>query len=588
MKNFINLRLQYLKASSVNHNYRPADVAVSKSQKINTDGKNYYLDFNTDKIEIIERKNYKQIRKHISKQLENDNNEFSSERNKRRGRTINDKGAVGWVEGILTFSEAINKDLGTKYQIEDLVECAKNTMNEINKKWNTKNVGLMLHMDETTPHLHFFLKNYETEQENSKDYGVSIFAKHKTTKDLSELQDIAFKEFSKLGMERGVKKIFNPARYETVEQHHSKLESEYRQEIFCFEQEEKYIKNIFENASKMSAAQVQEKYNEIIRKKQSYKTQFKGNEDKLVIKTLNGAMRQLGHLAKEKQKIEDANDIDIYSKTFKTQATTTSENIKNISRIDISKDTKIDREIEKLVNSGIGSYKKTYEKYQEYKQNFEKVNTLEIELKEKSLNDSIEISKLKAQIEANNRLYEANLTKINQKLDNTENKLNNTDFYTESKKFEEQNIILIRENQSFQKRIAALEAKEQEQSKILQEQSKILKQNESTIQTQATQIEATKPLQEQINAIKLKYNALSSKYTTLETQNKTLESERNDYKSSSDKYEKEYKETFDEKSVLEKENKRLKDTYEPKKEIKEDEEEEHSFYERQGLGHRMR
>ncbi|MFA6195968.1 MAG: hypothetical protein WC656_04940 [Sulfurimonas sp.] len=105
-----------------------------------------------------------------------------------------------WSEGILTFSEAINEDLGTKYSQVDLIDCAKELLKEFEIEWKTEVKMVVLHMDEKTPHFQFFFKNFD-------ELGNSIIFQNRGREALSSLQDLMFKHFSKLGMERGIKKL---------------------------------------------------------------------------------------------------------------------------------------------------------------------------------------------------------------------------------------------------------------------------------------------------------------------------------------------------------------------------------------------
>ncbi|NCB12541.1 MAG: hypothetical protein EOM78_13010 [Erysipelotrichia bacterium] len=223
MKNYINIRLQFMKENAINHNFRTEKQKMSKSQC--RDIPNDYLDLEDMKIKTITKDNVTKLRNHYNGLRYAANQEFKQLRDERNGRTINDKKPQGWIEGVLTFSEAIHQDLGTKYSKVDLFNCAIKTIRQIEKEWGPgiKLTGLVLHNDEKTPHFQFHMTNYQTKEQNSEDFGVSMLNKKRTTEDLSRLQDIAYENFKVLGMERGIKKQFSLDRpYQTTRRYYAK------------------------------------------------------------------------------------------------------------------------------------------------------------------------------------------------------------------------------------------------------------------------------------------------------------------------------------------------------------------------------
>ncbi len=80
-----------------------------------------------------------------------------------------------------------------------MIEAAKKMLLEFESEWETEVTFLCLHLSEKTPHFHFFFKNYN-------ERGNSLIWKYRRRQYLSKLQDLMFKHFKELGMERGIKK----------------------------------------------------------------------------------------------------------------------------------------------------------------------------------------------------------------------------------------------------------------------------------------------------------------------------------------------------------------------------------------------
>lgn len=142
-----------------------------------------------------------------------------------------------WAEGIFTFSEAIKKDLSTKYTTSELEKVAFDCATEICEHMGTELKGIFLHLNESTPHFHFYFRNFDGN-------GHSITYKNRKSKDLSILQDIGFKHFKSLGMDRGVKKeISGVTRYKTTKQYHQEQLSSLNTTIGVKKDELSNIKN---------------------------------------------------------------------------------------------------------------------------------------------------------------------------------------------------------------------------------------------------------------------------------------------------------------------------------------------------------
>lgn len=254
MKNFINVRVQsynYKKQYDLlRHNFRHKKDSLSQINEkpnffIGPNGKAFKID-NTNKNKIYDTlsKHYKDDRaKH---------NEIYKAKHKRNLRDFQ----ATWTDGILTFSEAIHQDLGTKYTLEDLIKVATNCANDIAKKYGTKLIYLTLHMDETTPHFHFSLKNFD-------ENGLSLWKKNQNKEFLSQLQDIAYEHFKILGMDRGVSKDITNKRYETIQKYHIRKEMELRDKILNTQANYDKLQKEVEKDLKTLYAEVNLKKNEI-------------------------------------------------------------------------------------------------------------------------------------------------------------------------------------------------------------------------------------------------------------------------------------------------------------------------------------
>jgi hypothetical protein len=195
MKNFINVRVQAHNNAkniiAIQHNIR-----YQKSLSCINEANNILI-VSGEQIEITQ-DNKKDIANTLKKMHREDriiHNEIYKKYNKRNLRES--KGT--WCEGVFTFSEAIHQDLHNKYSLDELVEVASNSLNEIAKKYKSEVKYMVLHLDEKTPHFHFQLSNFD-------HVGRSLTHTNKSKQFYSQLQDIAFKFFSKLGMSRGIKK----------------------------------------------------------------------------------------------------------------------------------------------------------------------------------------------------------------------------------------------------------------------------------------------------------------------------------------------------------------------------------------------
>ena len=189
MKNFINVRVQsynYKKQYDLlRHNFRHKKDSLSQINE----KPNFFIGPNGKVLEI-DNTNKKKIYDIVSKEYQKDRTKHNEIYKAKHKRNLRDFQST-WTDGIFTFSEAIHEDLGNKYTQEDLIKVATSCANDIAKKYGTQLIYLTLHMDETTPHFHFSLKNYD-------ENGLSLWKKNQNKKFLSELQNIAFEHFKEL------------------------------------------------------------------------------------------------------------------------------------------------------------------------------------------------------------------------------------------------------------------------------------------------------------------------------------------------------------------------------------------------------
>ena len=205
MNNYINSRIQAhnnLKiTNAIKHNLRHTHKSLSQLES-----NNFNYIFVDGKATKITKENKKELYTKISGEYKRDrfeHNEIYKKYNKRNLRET----CGSWGEGVFTFSEQIKEDLkNKKYSLNDLSKVALDCLKDMEQHLGIKTKYMVLHLDEKTPHFQYFFTNFDNR-------GTSITFKNREAKDLSPLQDIAYKHFGKLGMERGVKKDFTNSSY---------------------------------------------------------------------------------------------------------------------------------------------------------------------------------------------------------------------------------------------------------------------------------------------------------------------------------------------------------------------------------------
>ena len=117
-----------------------------------------------------------------------------------------------------------------KYTFNDLSNIALECLKDYEEYLGIKTKFMILHLDEKTPHFQYFFTNFN-------DKGNSITNLNKTTDRLSPLQDIAHKNFGKLGFERGLKKDFTNSKHMSAAKYWKTLELNLKDKTISLEQQ---------------------------------------------------------------------------------------------------------------------------------------------------------------------------------------------------------------------------------------------------------------------------------------------------------------------------------------------------------------
>lgn len=306
MKNFINVRVQsynYKKQYDLlRHNFRHKKDSLSQINE----KPNFFIGPNGKLLEI-DNTNKKKIYDIVSKEYQKDRTKHNEIYKAKHKRNLRDFQAT-WTDGVLTFSEAIHQDLGNKYTQEDLIKVATSCANDIAKKYGTQLIYLTLHMDETTPHFHFALKNYDKN-------GLSLWKKNQNKEFLSQLQDIAFEHFKELGMQRGLSKDITGKKYETIQKYHIRKEMELRDKVLNTQANYDKLQKEVEKDLKSLYAEVNLKKNEV--------KDLRSNHDRTSqeYKNLTIVFKQLQQeekiLREKVRELKEIDNLDNYLKDLK-------------------------------------------------------------------------------------------------------------------------------------------------------------------------------------------------------------------------------------------------------------------------------
>lgn len=387
MNNFINVRVQghnnTKTINTIKHNLR---AIKSLNQNMNSKHSNYIMLDN--KVIKLDNNNIKTLFKQLNTQYNNDrlrHNEIYKKHNKRNIRENNGS----WFEGVFTFSEQMKKDLkDNKYNLNDLVKVANDCLKEISETYVSEIKYMTLHLDETTPHFHFALSNWN-------DRGLSLYNQNKTKDFLSNLQNIGFKHFSSLGMERGVSKEISSV-------NHKEINKYWRDKNIVEKQQNNTLKNVnlhLQQQNKDIQNNINNQSNEL-NQLQSLSLTLKNeitslnneiNDNKIKI---NDLKIERDTISKDTTKSKEEKKI-LYSEisTKQKELRDLNEDIKNVvkSKKEVSKD--LENDIDSIVDKSITL-------------RIANVDTLKKEIK-KTL---IKYMKINTQLNENKKLLEDNTT----------------------------------------------------------------------------------------------------------------------------------------------------------------------------------
>ncbi len=287
MNNFINIRM-------TSHN----NLKIFNNIKHNTRYKKSLSEYSKMKNELIciERgisiQEFSSRDKDVTKVLyQNFAQEYKKDRKKhhilhkakRSNRKVKESFGT-WGEMVFTFSEAIDNDLNKKYSKEELIKVAHNCALELCKEMGTQLKMMNLDFDEQRLHFQMFFKNFD-------DAGASIYYKHKNTQFLEHMQDVGFKHFKVLGMNRGIsknKELQGVVDYKTTKQFHQKELIAINNEISLKKQE---IQSIDTNIKELKS----------LRNSISNDNNLAKNEKKKVYVEITKTQKQLRSLRKDFQ-----------------------------------------------------------------------------------------------------------------------------------------------------------------------------------------------------------------------------------------------------------------------------------------------
>jgi len=278
-KNYINTRIASAKPNIVRHNFSSSAEERSRSQdetKMNLN-ENYFFDRDSKTMKVLTTTEAKQLRLSMNFLKSEADRKFRQDYKIRRKENL--KKDIGFLEGVFTFSEDIDNDLGKKYSLDDLGKAAQKATEEICEYLGTKQVGpVVAHDDEKRIHFHYHMENFD----KSRD-GYSLKYKYRKKEHLSKLQDIAFKHFSKLGTERGVKKEITTANYKKQSEYHKeKLQKEIIDKGFKMNKQLNDYIDIFENIiDENDPIKLELMKIEIMKNKKENKDDFLPNEIKI-------------------------------------------------------------------------------------------------------------------------------------------------------------------------------------------------------------------------------------------------------------------------------------------------------------------
>ncbi|MFY9106498.1 hypothetical protein [Aliarcobacter cryaerophilus] len=404
MKNYINSRIQAhnnLKIfNAIKHNLRHTQNSLSQKNNHH----NYiFLDGKSIRITNENKKNlYLDITKEYKKDRAIHNELFL----KNKTRNLKDDSG-SWGEGVFTFSDQMKEDIkNKKYTFDDLSKIALECLKDYEEYLGIKTKYLVLHLDEITPHFQYFFTNFN-------DNGASITHLNKTTDRLSPLQDIAYKHFSKLGMERGLKKDFTNSKHMSAAKYWQTLGLNLKDKTISLEQQYNNRKIEVEKDLKSLYTEVNLKKNEIKDLRSNYdRTSQEYKDLTKIFKQLQVEEKTLREKVRELKEIDNLdnylNDLkkDI-SKIIKSNVEKVDPLIGN-SRIEVKNINKMYSELVSKISEPLNS------KVKEVEEKDKAIKDLKSKLEDKEgVLEKVMTEKYQA-IQENKKLNQENLSKTNE------------------------------------------------------------------------------------------------------------------------------------------------------------------------------
>lgn len=219
MKNFVNIRVQAYNNSRV-VNLIKHDLRYNKNSLSQMNNNTNYIACLAHEGAIESKELNKSIYEDLKEDFKNDKAKHNELYKARTRGNLRDYHST-WASGVITFSEKLKHSLAqNEFSLMELKKVAIKCLNEFASVYKCDLKYVALHMDETTPHFHFSFSNF-----NKSGHSI-VNSELKTTKQLRSLQDLAYKHFKELGMERGIYKEITKKRYQTPAQYWSKMEQE--------------------------------------------------------------------------------------------------------------------------------------------------------------------------------------------------------------------------------------------------------------------------------------------------------------------------------------------------------------------------
>jgi len=207
MATHISIHIQKKSVGQLRH-----DTRMDVSKHIQNNNNNIYFDHNFNKVEFnnlnqdLKFQYFEKVKQDLFDfkneiTADNDNHIKNFNENKKpeekRKRSSFQAHTVIMNSALLTFSTQMQKDF---YENKDLfIEKLKDFAQDFENKYNTKITNSSIHLDETTPHVHFDFLNYDFEKHTT-------LKRNLTKQNLREMQDLAGKYFEDFGIgyKRGI------------------------------------------------------------------------------------------------------------------------------------------------------------------------------------------------------------------------------------------------------------------------------------------------------------------------------------------------------------------------------------------------